>query len=245
MLRQIQTAVAAAAPESVRMQLFRAFAGCGIDLAFIAGDAASALEALQRHRPDLLVADTELPHMEGARLARLALSSRQLPVRPAAIILHYGQFISPHRAELEEMGAVFVEKPLSDGALAAAISQLEHTPPYFPAGEVSLSEKLLQDLGFPNHIGTQCLKTAALLCAGNERLQHMLSNRLYPAAGEICGISAAQAERAMRHAIGLAWQSNQFENQYRIFADTVDAGRGQPTCGEMISRLADILRLEG
>ena len=49
----------------------------------------------------------------------------------------------------------------------------------------------------------------------------------------------------MRHAIDLAWQSNQFENQYRIFADTVDAGRGQPTCGEMISRLADILRLEG
>ena len=44
----------------------------------------------------------------------------------------------------------------------------------------------------------------------------------------------------MRHAIDLAWRSDQVDNQYRIFADTIDARRGQPTCGEMISRLADI-----
>lgn len=245
MLRQIQTAVAAAAVESVRMQLFRAMADSGIELVAMAGDAASALDALQRFRPDLLIADAELPQMEGAQLAKLALSSKRLPVRPAAIVLHYGEFISPHRAKLEEMGAVFLEKPVLHSRFSAAVARLERTPPHFPAGETALAEKLLRELGFPDHIGSRCLKTAALLCAGDERLQHMLSNRLYPATGEICSVSAVQAERAMRHAIGLAWQSNQFENQYRIFADTVDAGRGQPTCGEMISRLADILRLEG
>jgi hypothetical protein len=62
---------------------------------------------------------------------------------------------------------------------------------------------------------------------------------------EMLGIDANAVERAMRSAISAAWRSNQFENQYRIFADTVDAGRGQPSCGEMIACLADILRLEG
>ena len=69
--------------------------------------------------------------------------------------------------------------------------------------------------------------------------------QLYPRIGEAFGMNTRQVERAMRHVIGLAWQSDKFDNQYRIFADTVDAGRGQPTCSEMISRLADILRLEG
>ena len=86
---------------------------------------------------------------------------------------------------------------------------------------------------------------AILLCAADVRAVHSLTAWVYPAAGACCGLTAQQAERAMRHAISLAWRSDQVDNQYRIFADTIDAGRGQPTCGEMISRLADILRLEG
>ena len=122
---------------------------------------------------------------------------------------------------------------------------LEVAPPRFSPEEAAQADALLDDLGVPAHRGRSCLRTAVLLCAADERLQHSLGRRLYPLTGEICGMSAAQAERAMRHAIDLAWQSDQFDNQYRIFADTVDAGRGQPTCGEMICRLADILRLEG
>ena len=245
MRRPMQTAVAAAAAPSVRREICRALAQAGVQLLHMAGDGADALEALRDFRPDLLLADMELPLMEGPALAERALRNRRLPVRPACIVLRHPEFVLPRREILEALGVLFLEKPLDGEALCEAIRHLERTPPAFPGEEAATADRLLRELGVPEHVGRDCLRAAVLLCAGNERYRSNLRNRLYPAAAAICGVTAAQAERAMRHAIDLAWQSNQFENQYRIFADTVDAGRGQPTCGEMISRLADILRLEG
>ena len=245
MFRSMKTAVAAAALPSVQRQISLALAQSRVELAGMAADGASALEEVRRRRPDLLIADMELPVLEGASLLERILTGKGFAVRPACILMLHAGFPLPAREILEEKGALLIEKPLSGEVLAEAIQRLETTPPAFPAGEETLADRLLTELGVPEHLGRNCLKAAALLCAGDERWQHRLLDRLYPAAGAICGVTAAQAERAMRHAIGLAWQSDQFENQYRIFADTVDAGRGQPTCWEMISRLADILRLEG
>lgn len=245
MYGQISTAVAAASAEGVRTQLMRAFAENGIGLLAMERDAAAATDAVKRLRPDLLVADEQLPLLDGASLLQRVLSSRNLPVRPATVLLHEPQYALPRCQELENMGIILVGKPLNGEKLGIALEALHAAPPFFPENEVQLIDRLLDALGMPGHIGRNCLKTAVLLCAGDARMRSSLSGKLYPAVGRLCGLSAAQAERSIRHAIDLAWQSSQFENQYRIFADTVDAGRGQPTCGEMISRLADILRLEG
>ena len=58
------------------------------------------------------------------------------------------------------------------------------------------------------------------------------------------GVSARKVEQNMRYAIELAWKHGQIDEQYRIFRGTIDAQRGKPTCGEMISQLADMLRME-
>lgn len=245
MPRTLRTAIAAVALPSIQKQTIRALARANVTLEAMVSDGHSAVKALQRFRPDLFLADMQLPGIEGYILAERVLASRSLPVRPSCIVLHHAEFVLPRRSILEEAGVIILEKPLTGEALQNAVRMLENSPPFFPESEQKTADRLLDELGVPNHIGRSCLRTAALLCAGDERFRHSLMTRLYPAAGEICGVSAAQAERAMRHAIGLAWQSNKFENQYRIFGDTVDAGRGQPTCGEMILRLADILRLEG
>ena len=245
MFRPVRTAIAATALESARLQIVRALTDAGIELLGMARDGRGALAALRDQRADLLVADALLPGMEGVALARRALESARLPVRPRVIVLYDPCFALPGRNAIVDAGAVLVEKPVSSAAFSAAVHALEAAPPRFSPQALRRADALLDDLGVPVHSGRTCLRTAALLCAADERLQYNLGRLLYPLAGELCGLSAIQAERAMRHAIGLAWQSNQFDNQYRIFADTVDAGRGQPTCGEMICRLADILRLEG
>lgn len=245
MYGQISTAVAAAAAEGVRTQLMRAFAENGVELIAMERDAAAAMEAVRRLKPDLLAADEQLPLLDGASLLLKALDEQALPVRPTAILLHWPESPMPRRAELERMHIPCIPKPLNGDQLRRALEALHTAPPFFPKREIQLANRLLDALGMPEHIGRNCLKTAALLCAADVRMRGNMSGRLYPAVGKLCNLSAAQAERSMRHAIDLAWQSNQFENQYRIFADTVDAGRGQPTCREMISRLADILRLEG
>lgn len=245
MARSIRTAVAAIAAEHARRQAISALSSAGIELLAMERNARDALRSLADHRPDLLLADMELPEMEGSRLVLKTLSGYNLPVRPAAVLMYYPEFPLPDDQALASYGVALVEKPVTAAGFKIAIRTLESENPVFSPAEKQRADALLNTLGVPAHRGRECLRAALLICAADERCRHDLGGRLYPRVGEICSLSATQVERSIRHAIDLAWRSDKFDNQYRIFADTVDAGRGQPTCGEMISRLADILRLEG
>lgn len=244
MSRLIRTAVAAAS-ETSRAHIARCLADADVALDRMCDNGSSALHALLGFRPDLLVTDAFLPGMDGQALAKHALCSFRLPVRPAVIILHDSHYPLPEGELLCSCGALVLDPNASPADFTAAVNHLRSAEIRFTNSEFQAAESLLDALGVPEHIGRDCLKTAVLYCAANQHFEHKLSIQLYPEVGEIFGISARQAERAMRHVIDLAWQSDKFDNQYRIFADTVDAGRGQPTCGEMILRLADILRSEG
>jgi len=241
----ITTAVVAAAAAHVRRQAIAALSAVGIELLAMASHAADALQFINTHRPDVLIADMELPGMEGSALARQVLNGFSLPVRPKVMVLRYPEFPVAGENELRALGAAFVEKPIGQNAFSAAIEALSASMPLFSAEAHRHVNDLLDVLGVPNHMGRECLHYAALICASDERVRCKLNERLYPQLAALCRMDTAQVERAMRHVISLAWQSDKLDNQNRIFENTVDAGRGQPTCGEMISRLADILRLEG
>ena len=238
MLRTMQTAVAAVVSRTRGQRVASALGAAEIELEFLARDGNGAREALLRFRSDLLVTDAQLPETDGAALAARILGGFEFPVRPAVILL--GESWEPVPESAVVLPASFTEEEL-----VRAVDRLRRAPAAFSAEESVRAEALLEELGVPEHVGRDCLKTACLLCASDERLRSGMRGALYPRVGEIYGLTAAQAERAMRHGIALAWQSDKIENQYRIFRDTIDAGRGQPTCREMISRLADILRLEG
>lgn len=241
MPRLIQTAVAASVSESFGRQIARALGAADIALEALTHDAPGVYDALLRFRPDLLVLDAELPVTDGIALAKRILNRFEFPVRPAVLLIVRADLPLP-----KELAAAAVLKgPFPDAEFMRAVGNLRSAAPTFSPEESRRADALLTELGVPDHLGRTCLRTASLLCAADERLRTNMRGNLYPLSGEICGCSAEQAERAMRHAIALAWQSSQLENQYRIFRDTIDAGRGQPTCREMISRLADILRLEG
>lgn len=241
----ITTAVVAAAAGYVRRQAIAALSGAGIELLAMTGHAADAMQAINSQRPDLLLADMELPGMDGSALAMQVLDGFALSIRPKVIILRYPEFPVPAENKLRALGASFVEKPIEQNAFCAVLEDARISPPMFSPEAHRHVEDLLDILGVPDHAGRKCLHYAALICASDERARYKLNERLYPLLAQMLSMNAAQAERAMRHAIDLAWQSDKFENQNRIFENALDAGRGQPTCSEMISRLADILRLEG
>ena len=97
----------------------------------------------------------------------------------------------------------------------------------------------------PDHRGTDCLARAVELAWLDGRYLSALTSRLYPAVGRSFGMDGRAVERAIRYVIDAAWRMGEIEAQYQIFGNTVDARRGSPTCGEMIARIADILRWEG
>ena len=241
----VRSVVAIAAADAVRRSLVCALAHAQLRLESMPCDGRCVLHELMQHRPDLLVLDLQLPGMDGEQAARAVLREISLPLRPRILLLKEAGQAVRHQAELEAMGVILLEKPFSQDAFAAVLHRAETEPPRFLPAQLRRIEALLDELGVPAHPGRECLKHAALLASIDFRVFGSLRSMLYMQVGEICGMQPQQAERAMRHVINEAWRSDKFENQYRIFADTVDAGRGEPTLSEMIARLADILRLEG
>lgn len=241
----IRTAVAASTSAETLRLIALLLAESGIALEASAENGAETIECLKTVRPDLLIADTPLPAIDGSLLAKRIAGTFCLPVRPRIILLHYPEFALPDRPEIESPGAYLLEKPLSGERFARAVDHLSQRPPFFPEKESVMADRLLDVLGFCPHIGRTLLKYASLIAAQNEFLRTNIGTKLIPLAAEMCSVSPDAAKRAMRHAVAQAWRSDKFENQCRIFSDAVDAGRGQPTLSEMISRLADILRLEG
>ena len=244
MIKTHRTAIAAAADEGVRRALPALLAGANLTLEAMEGDGRAALERARNCRADVVIADVHLPVMDGPALAGCILTESGFARRPKVMLLCRREFPVSGRAKLESSGVLFLDWPAGQDAFSEAVESLLDRMDFCPE-RVNRAEKLLDELGVPVHAGRECLKFAALICADDDRMLHRRDSALYPLLGKMLAIDSAGVERALRHAIGAAWQSDKFENQYRIFADTVDARRGQPTCGEMIARLADILRLEG
>ena len=88
MLRSIRTALVASASENMQRQLCCALARADVELIGAARDGRCAWEMMMSLRPDLLVAEQELPLSDGASLAERALCSFALPLRPSVLLLH-------------------------------------------------------------------------------------------------------------------------------------------------------------
>lgn len=102
---------------------------------------------------------------------------------------------------------------------------------------------LLLEMGIPDHLkGHRYLVYALCATVAEPRLGMSLSHRLYPAVARQFDATTAQVERAMRHAIEVAWDRGDWQVFGRYFGNTVSAHRGKPTNGEFIARMVNVLQ---
>ena len=215
---------------------------CGYAPVVMVPDMASALMALSGSRFELALLGAVLSGGDGMALARRIIA---LPLRryPDILLLWQTGMWLPEPEHLSDISASLLREPVNAESLAAAVEGLRACE--LPAGKAARLNELLDRLGVPVHPGREALSRAvALAWRDHECLRNLRAN-LYPGAGGPLGLTAAQTERAIRHVIERAWRVGDIDEQQRIFGDTIDAGRGRPTCGEMIARLADVLRWEG
>jgi two-component system response regulator (stage 0 sporulation protein A) len=139
---------------------------------------------------------------------------------------------------------VALETPVDADRLKAALDALSKRPRALPENKAARLNALLDALGVPLHRGRDCLVLAVALAWHDAGRVASLKDGVYPEVARQTGLSPAQVERALRHAIDAAWRNGAIEHQHRIFGDTIDARRGKPTCGEMIAQLAEELRWE-
>ena len=200
-------------------------------------DGMSAVHQAQRALTDVIVADAVLPVLDGDALVQ-KITGIPLNVYPAVILLA-AKGICP------KMRACVLEKPVSAESLIESIDSLRPGVRDIPEEKRVRAAQLLDQIGIPQHCGREYLLRAIEMVWMDAGLVRALSRRVYPAVAGRFGADEKQIPRAMRYVIDAAWRGGEMEAQYKIFGDTIDAGRGTPTLSEMIARIADILRWEG
>lgn len=105
--------------------------------------------------------------------------------------------------------------------------------------------KMIHQIGVPAHIkGYQYLRAAIILVMQDSAIINSVTKQLYPSIGKTFSTTSSRVERAIRHAIEVAWDRGDYDTITEIFGYTIQSSRGKPTNSEFIAMVADNLRLK-
>ena len=223
------------------------------EIAGCAADGAEALSILSQQRPDALVLDLVLPKMDG-----LAVLQRMNETGLRTVTLVVSAFYNEQMvARCASLGAwYFVPKPCDAAALAASIRQgvsaarqavsplpLPEPIRAEPDLEATVTE-VIHEIGVPAHIkGYQYLREAIIITIQDMEVINAVTKVLYPTVAKKFSTTPSRVERAIRHAIEVAWDRGDIETLQKFFGYTVSNIKGKPTNSEFIAMIADCLNL--
>ena len=211
------------------------------------GDGEELVRMARQYEPDAIVMDVVLCGLDG--LAVLEELSR-LERRPRIVML--SNFTRGGVADMAaERGAdYFMTKPCNENTLYQRVQQLigmDVVTQEVPR-RVSLESRvtaIIHDVGVPAHIkGYQYLREAILIAVDDMDVINAVTKVLYPAVAKKFGTTASRVERAIRHAIEVAWDRGDLETLQKYFGYTVNGAKGKPTNSEFIALISDRLVLE-
>ncbi|MDD4565765.1 MAG: sporulation transcription factor Spo0A [Eubacteriales bacterium] len=234
-----------------------------IEIAFTAHDGMQTVEAVFKEKPDLLILDMIMPYLDGLGVLE-KINSMELETVPKTIMLSaVGQESITQKAI--GLGAeYYVVKPFDLNILAKRIYQLsgydqknnqlnkENISKAIITKDESKKNDLevditniIHEVGVPAHIkGYQYLRHAITMVVEDMDLLSAVTKELYPAIAKKNNTTPSRVERAIRHAIEVAWNRGKIETLNNLFGYTVHNDRGKPTNSEFIAIIADKLRLE-
>ena len=207
------------------------------------------LEMVQSENPDVVVLDIIMPHLDGIGVLE-QLNGLGLAKRPKIIMLTaFGQESIAQR--VVALGAdYYILKPFDLAVLAKRIRQIASGQPIKPAQAEARSldvevTDVLHEIGIPAHIkGYLYLREAICLVVQRVELLGGVTKELYPTIAKRYQTTPSRVERAIRHAIEVAWNRGNVDVIHSLFGHTINSDRGKPTNSEFIAMVADKLRME-
>lgn len=238
-----------------------------IEVVGIAKDGNEAFEIIKGTHPDILLLDVIMPHLDGIGVLE-KLNETTMTKKPITIMLSaVGQDKITQKAI--SLGAqYYVVKPFDIELLIKRIRDLRYYQPApnnnFIARESkpqyidispenkkdernleALVTNLIHEVGVPAHIkGYQYLREAIMMVVNDIEVINQITKQLYPDIAKKFHTTPSRVERAIRHAIEVAWSRGKADEVENIFGYTVSATKGKPTNSEFIAMIADKLRLE-
>lgn len=215
------------------------------------------LEMMKEEMPDVLLLDIIMPHLDGIGVLE-AMADMQMDHRPHVIMLTAFGHENITRRAVDLGAAYYILKPFSMESLADRIRQLNGTVASVPVNISSVSAKkssrrlpleeevteILHQIGIPAHIkGYLYLREAIMMVVEDIDLLGSVTKILYPGIAQRFNTTPSRVERAIRHAIEVAWSRNNIDIIKKFFGYTIKTEKGKPTNSEFIAMMADRLRL--
>ena len=225
-----------------------ALRAAGFEVTVTPKDGVQTLAMVEKLHPDVLVMDSFLSRVDALGVLQ-EIRKRAWP-KPVTLIL--SPMGSPElEKEMIRSGAdYFLLKPVDVAVLTERICQLcdwnVGAAVQASGGESLLIQvsEIMHQLGVPAHIkGYQYLREAILLTIENSDMMSSVTKVLYPSVARKFKTTPSRVERAIRHAIEVAWDRGDVDVLSSYFGYTIQTSRGKPTNSEFIAMISDKLRL--
>ena len=215
-----------------------------------AGDGEQAIRQILQLKPDVLVLDLMLSKQDGISVMKAISGMEKQP----AILATSGFITNFVASTAANLGARYMMlKPCDMTALVERLEdirggenlRLVSAKRTDKAGIESMVTSIIHEIGVPAHIkGYQYLREAIIIAVNDMDVINAITKVLYPQVAKTFQTTPSRVERAIRHAIEVAWDRGDLDTLQKFFGYTVSNTKGKPTNSEFIALIADKLQLQ-
>ena len=210
------------------------------------GNGVELMEMVHQLQPEMVIMDLILPGLDGfGVLGQLQAMGDGAP--KVFVTSPFSNESTVSRAV--DMGVYyFLPKPVSEQSLLEqmrkAVASQDEAVVQEPALEGRVTA-IIHEIGVPAHIkGYQYLREAIMIAVNDMEVINAVTKVLYPSVAKAFNTTPSRVERAIRHAIEVAWDRGDLETLQHYFGYTVNSAKGKPTNSEFIALIADRLQLQ-
>ena len=222
----------------------------GFQVLGTANDGEQAIRMVTERKPDILVLDLMLAKQDGLSVLKAISSMERRPVTLAT-----SRFVTDYVASAAaNLGVRYLMlKPCDMTALVERLEEIrggesQRQPVSRRTSTTSIESmvtNIIHEIGVPAHIkGYQYLREAIIIAVGDMDVINAITKVLYPQVAKTFQTTPSRVERAIRHAIEVAWDRGDLDTLQRFFGYTVSNTKGKPTNSEFIALIADKLQLQ-
>ena len=226
-----------------------------------AGNGEELLEIIKEKKPDVVLLDIIMPKLDGLTVMDRVNHTPDIK-KPAFIVI---SAVSQEKMTEDafELGAdYYILKPFDNETVvnrikrvktrqlrasskAKKVNAYESQKAYMERNLETDVTNIIHEVGVPAHIkGYQYLRDAIIMSVGDMEMLNSITKILYPTIAKRHQTTPSRVERAIRHAIEVAWSRGKMDTIDELFGYTVNNGKGKPTNSEFIALIADKIRLE-
>ncbi len=227
----------------------------GMEVIVVGKDGLKAIEAVKSEHPDVLLTEIFMPNLDALGVLEFI---NKMDKKDTPLVMVMSGYANP-RLEKEILNAgacYYFLKPFDVNMMAERIIKLsgwknDKSPIVLNNSSLSDNEieimvtEIMHQIGVPAHIkGYHYLRESIILAVKNSEIINSVTKLLYPTIAKSYATTPSRVERAIRHAIEVAWDRGDIDVLNSYFGYTIQSQRGKPTNSEFIAMISDKLRLK-